>query len=60
VADMGKLAKDTGYVLLGFGIMRWQKTAVRVRELQTGLGDVLAPVRETLPPPLRDLLPKSS
>lgn len=58
MTDLGKLAKDTGYVMLGFGLIRFQKAAVRRRELESEIGTRLGVLREVLPPPLRDLVPK--
>jgi hypothetical protein len=55
---LGRLVKDTGYVLLGLGVMRFQKAAVRRREIEAEMGERLAPLRAVLPAPLRDLIPK--
>lgn len=56
--DLGKLARDTGLILLGLGIIRYQKVAVRRREIHAELGNRLAPLRDSMPPALRDLIPK--
>jgi len=58
MAPWTKLARDAGYVILGLGVIRYQKAAVRRRELETEISGRLGPLREALPQPLRDRLPK--
>ena len=53
MADLGKLARDAGYVLLGIGVINIQRAQVRRRELERQIQSHLRPVAELLPPPLR-------
>ena len=59
MAPWTKLARDAAYVALGLSVIRYQRAAVRRRELEAELGQRLAPLREVLPSPVRDLIPKS-
>jgi hypothetical protein len=54
-----KLARDAAYVALGLGVIRFQRASVRRRELEAEIGERLAPLREVLPSPMKDLIPKS-
>ena len=56
MADVGKIAKDAGYVLLGMAIIRVQQAQVRRRELEREIGDRLGQVGSVLPPPVRGLI----
>ena len=58
MAPWTKLARDAGYVILGLGVIRYQRAAVRRRELEAEIGGRLAPLRDALPAPVRDLIPK--
>jgi len=58
MAPWTKLARDAGYVMLGLGVIRFQKAAVRRREIETEISGRLGPLREVLPRPVRDRLPK--
>ena len=58
MAPWTKLARDAAYVALGTAVIRYQRAAVRRRELETEIGQRLAPLREVLPPPMKDLIPK--
>ncbi len=44
--------------MLGLGVIRYQKAAVRRREIETEISGRLGPLREVLPRPVRDRLPK--
>ena len=53
MADLGKLARDAGYVALGLSIINLQRAQVRRREIEQQLNTLLGPVAQLLPPPLR-------
>ncbi|HEV2370281.1 MAG TPA: hypothetical protein VGR90_10430 [Acidimicrobiales bacterium] len=53
MADLGKLARDTGMILLGFGLLNVQKAQVRRREIEKELRERLGPLAQLLPPPLK-------
>ena len=53
MADLGRLARDAGYVALGLGIINLQRAQVRRREVEQQLHAALGPLAQLLPPPLR-------
>lgn len=53
MADLGKLAREAGYVALGLSIINFQRAQVRRRELEKQIQTTLGPVAQLLPPPLR-------
>ncbi|HET9732574.1 MAG TPA: hypothetical protein VFP54_07860 [Acidimicrobiales bacterium] len=56
--DVGKLAKDAGYVFLGIAIIEFQRAQVRRREMETQLSSAVGQLEGFLPAPVRDLLGK--
>ena len=56
MADMGKIARDAGYILLGMTIIRLQRAQVRRRELEREIGSRLEPIAGHLPGSVRDLV----
>lgn len=55
---LGKLARDTGFVILGLAVIRYQKAAVRRREVESEIASRLGPYRNLVPEPARSLIPK--
>jgi len=51
--DLGQLARDAGFVLLGLGLLNVQRAQVRRREVEKEMRERLGPLVDLLPPPLR-------
>lgn len=56
MADLGKLAKDAGYVMLGLAIIRFQRAQVRRREIEAQVGSAVDQLGPLLPEPVRGLV----
>ncbi|HZT65585.1 MAG TPA: hypothetical protein VFA11_07330 [Acidimicrobiales bacterium] len=56
MSDIGKLARDTGYTVLGLVLIRVQQAQVRRREIEREVNSRLEAVGRTLPEPVRGLV----